>query len=201
MAGPEARAGFMAAPVSGPMANMSAVTVRPMPKPPIFGARGSTAVPRTAVIRKKVAMNSARNAPPRVTTGATIAGIAGRAVGDHAHAVGLDDGDHGEGSEDAAGDLGEDVQDGGCRFDLAQHEQSDGDCGVDVPAGNRRECGDDDGQDQSMGQRNAHERGVGVGAIELVDGHDAYESEGEYANRLGKQRGKQFWHICFLSWR
>ena len=62
-AGPKARAGFMAAPVNGPMARMSAATVRPMPNPPIFGARGSTAVPQTAVTRKKVAMSSARKEP------------------------------------------------------------------------------------------------------------------------------------------
>ena len=47
-AGPNQRAGFIAAPVSGPPMKMSAATARPMARPPIFGARGSIAVPNTA---------------------------------------------------------------------------------------------------------------------------------------------------------
>src|SRR5450830_1360461 len=47
--GPNVRAGFMDAPVRGPPTRISTRTVSPIPKPPIFGARGSIAVPKTDV--------------------------------------------------------------------------------------------------------------------------------------------------------
>src|ERR1700759_4379595 len=75
-AGPKARAGFIAAPVSGPIARISAATVSPMPKPPILGARGSTAGPQTAVTRKKVATISAKQ-PPMAVTGGNLRSICG----------------------------------------------------------------------------------------------------------------------------
>ena len=57
-AGPNQRAGFMAAPVSGPPIRMSAVMARPMARPPILGARGSIAVPKTANSRTMVRIAS-----------------------------------------------------------------------------------------------------------------------------------------------
>ena len=39
-AGPNERAGFIDPPVSGPIARMPAVTVRPIANPPTFGPRG-----------------------------------------------------------------------------------------------------------------------------------------------------------------
>src|SRR5205814_5363757 len=50
-AGPNHRAGFIAAPVSGPPIRMSAATARPIAIPPRLGARASTAVPNTTRIR------------------------------------------------------------------------------------------------------------------------------------------------------
>ena len=64
IAGPNDRAGFIDAPVSGPIARMSAVTTRPMAKPPTLGAAGSTAVPNTTKMRKNVAITSQRIAWP-----------------------------------------------------------------------------------------------------------------------------------------
>ena len=57
-AGPNARAGFIAAPVSLPVAKMLTVITSPTTSPPSFGPRGSSAVPKTAIIRKNVAMAS-----------------------------------------------------------------------------------------------------------------------------------------------
>ena len=70
-AGPNDRAGFIDAPVSGPIARMSAVTTRPMANPPTLGAAGSTAVPNTTKVRKKVARNSHRIAWPADSSSAT----------------------------------------------------------------------------------------------------------------------------------
>src|SRR5579883_2895000 len=69
--GPKARAGFIAAPVSGPPTRISIITVRPMPKPPILGARASTAVPNTASTKKKVNTASRKMAVPTETPGAS----------------------------------------------------------------------------------------------------------------------------------
>src|SRR5439155_1000837 len=57
-AGPNQRAGFMAAPVSRPPIRMAAATARPMAKPPSRGARLSTAVPRTTSTRTSVSPGS-----------------------------------------------------------------------------------------------------------------------------------------------
>src|SRR6266699_1640789 len=54
-------------------------TVRPMPKPPIFGARGSTAVPKTARSRKNVRTASMRTPRPKETPGAKL-GVPSRAA-------------------------------------------------------------------------------------------------------------------------
>src|SRR5262245_65721866 len=55
-AGPNQRAGFIAAPVYGPNAMMSNAITRPIVRPAVFdhGPRGSTAVPNTANTRKNV---------------------------------------------------------------------------------------------------------------------------------------------------
>ena len=66
------RAGFIDAPVSAPPIRMSKAIVRPIPKPPIFGALGSTAVPKTANTRKKVTIASTKMPVIGVTPGASI---------------------------------------------------------------------------------------------------------------------------------
>src|SRR5215210_699059 len=61
-AGPNQRAGFIAAPVQGPNAMMSNAITRPIVSPAVLlnGPRSSTAVPNTANIRKNVATASSR---------------------------------------------------------------------------------------------------------------------------------------------
>src|SRR5687767_8527071 len=70
-AGPNQRAGFIAAPVSGPPMRTSAVTARPMARPPIFGARRSTAVPKTASSSTTVRIASTMMAPAMPMAGST----------------------------------------------------------------------------------------------------------------------------------
>ena len=64
--GPKARAGFIAAPVSGPPTNTSIVIVRPIASPAIAlnAPRASTAVAQTAKTRKNVMISSSRTALP-----------------------------------------------------------------------------------------------------------------------------------------
>jgi hypothetical protein len=64
--GPKARAGFIAAPVSGPPHRMPIVTTRPIPKPAtaLNAPRGSTAVAKTASTRKKVRIASSTSPAP-----------------------------------------------------------------------------------------------------------------------------------------
>ena len=59
-AGPNQRAGFIAAPVYGPNAMMSNAITSPIVSPAVFdqGPRGSTAVPNTAKTRKNVVVAS-----------------------------------------------------------------------------------------------------------------------------------------------
>ena len=57
-AGPNQRAGFMAAPVKGPPIRMSAATARPIAIPPSRGARRSSAVPKTAMTSRTVSTAS-----------------------------------------------------------------------------------------------------------------------------------------------
>src|SRR5437868_7236361 len=68
---PNHRAGFIAAPVSGPPSRMSVMTVRPMPKPAIGGASGDTAVPYTAHTRNTVSTASTTTATVGVTPAAS----------------------------------------------------------------------------------------------------------------------------------
>src|SRR5207247_1758311 len=65
-AGPNDRAGFIEAPVIGPVARMSIATVRPIPNPPILTVfpRSSTAVPNTDVTSRKVVTNSTTRSVP-----------------------------------------------------------------------------------------------------------------------------------------
>ena len=58
MAGPKARAGLRAAPVSGPPIMMAGISVRPTPKPAILGALVETTVAMTADISTKVRIAS-----------------------------------------------------------------------------------------------------------------------------------------------
>src|SRR6478672_10330589 len=65
-AGPNQRAGFMAAPVRGPTASTSMVITRPTVNPAVLanGPRSSTTVAKTAHTRKKVATDSTSTAFP-----------------------------------------------------------------------------------------------------------------------------------------
>src|SRR3954451_11536880 len=67
IAGPNQRAGFIAAPVSGPPMRMSAVIANPMARPPVLGPRGSTAVPNTANRTSAVRTASIAIQPPAPT--------------------------------------------------------------------------------------------------------------------------------------
>src|SRR5438128_1240830 len=62
----------MAAPVMLPPTRASARTVSPMPKPPSFGAAGDTAVPNTALTRKKVRIASIQTPCVKVTLPASL---------------------------------------------------------------------------------------------------------------------------------
>src|SRR3984893_8307705 len=67
--GPNARAGFIAAPVNGPPKRMSIVIVRPIASPAIDlnVPRGSTALANTTHARKNVMIASRPNAAPAFT--------------------------------------------------------------------------------------------------------------------------------------
>ena len=69
--GPNARAGFIAAPVIGPPTKTSIVIVSPIARPAIAlnAPRSSTAVAHTAQTRKNVMITSSRNAFPSVMCG------------------------------------------------------------------------------------------------------------------------------------
>src|SRR2546428_4530677 len=73
-AGPNQRAGFMAAPVSGPTARTSIVITSPTVNPAVFanGPRSSITVAKTAHTRKKVATASTNTAFPSVYPDSTI---------------------------------------------------------------------------------------------------------------------------------
>src|SRR5437867_981915 len=60
IAGPNARAGFIIAPVNGPPTSAHTKIASPIPKPPILGDSDDTAVPNTALTRKKVSIASIR---------------------------------------------------------------------------------------------------------------------------------------------
>src|SRR5881397_1295077 len=65
-AGPNHRAGFIAAPVRAPTARTSIVITRPIANPPttLIAPRSSTALPKTAHTRKNVATASTSTALP-----------------------------------------------------------------------------------------------------------------------------------------
>ena len=70
-AGPNQRAGFIAAPVSGPNAMMSNAITRPIVNPAVLfqGPLSSTAVPNTAKTRKNVRIASMTMPVPTDTPG------------------------------------------------------------------------------------------------------------------------------------
>src|SRR5207245_1464505 len=73
-AGPNQRAGFMAAPVSGPTARTSIVITNPTVNPAVFanGPRSSITVAKTAHTRKKVATASTSTAFPSMYPESTL---------------------------------------------------------------------------------------------------------------------------------
>src|SRR2546428_5046496 len=79
MAGPNHRAGFMAAPVNGPPIMMSSEMVSPIARPPtaLNEPFGSIPVPYTTKTKKNVRMASTRMAVPQTTAGPTAAAPGG----------------------------------------------------------------------------------------------------------------------------
>src|SRR2546421_466636 len=67
-AGPNARAGFIMAPVKFPPTSAATKIASPIPKPPIFGASEETAVPNTALTRKNVSSASIQTPCRKVTS-------------------------------------------------------------------------------------------------------------------------------------